>query len=109
MYSSLLPNLQKKWGKETLESDQVVRKRKETKWKHNTLGEVCQILHDFGNEGERAWRLLIGILLGEVKEGGGHDGGTQESQEERAADEAVGDVFAASLCTAHPPGGKDFL
>lgn len=77
--------------------------------KYNRLGEVCQVLHHFGDEGESARRLLVRILLGEVEERRRHDGGTQEAQEEGAADETVGDVLAAPLSAAHPPGGKHFL
>ena len=47
--------------------------------KYNWLGEVGQVLHHFSDEGERAGRLLVGILLREVEERRGHDGGTQEA------------------------------
>jgi len=78
-------------------------------WLSNWLGEVRQVLHDFGDEGERARRLLVGVLLREVEERRRHDGGAQEAQEEGAADEAVGDVFPTSLGAAHPPGGEHLL
>ena len=66
-------------------------------------------MHYFCDEGERARRLLVGILLGEIEQRRGHDGRTQEAQEEGAADEAVGDVFPTSLGATHSPGGKNFL
>lgn len=52
----------------------------------NWLGEVGQVLHHFGDEGERAWRLLVWVLLGQVEQGRGHDGRTQEAQEKGATD-----------------------
>lgn len=66
-------------------------------------------MHYFGDEGERARRLLVRILLGEIEERWGHDGRTQEAQEEGATDETVSDVFPTSLGAAHSPRGKHFL
>lgn len=83
----------------------ITKKKKKLYW----LGEVSQVLHDFSDEGERAWRLLVRILLGEVEQRRGHDGGTQEAEKERATDETVGDVFSTPLGTTHSPGGKNFL
>lgn len=73
------------------------------------LGEVGQVLHHFGDEGEGTWRLLVGILLGEVEERRRHDGRTQEAQEERAADEAVGDILPTPLSAADPPRSENLL
>lgn len=77
--------------------------------KENWLGEVSQVLHYFSDEGERAWCLLVRILLGEIKERWRHNGRTQEAQEEGTTDEAVWNVLPTPLSAAHSPGGKNFF
>lgn len=44
------------------------------------LRKVGEVLNDFCNEGECARGAVIWIFLHEAKEGGRHDGWTQETQ-----------------------------
>lgn len=75
-----------------------------------SLGEVGEVLDDFGDERERPGRSVVGILLHEVEERGRHDGGAEEAQEERGADEALADVLLVAAGDALLlPRGEHFL
>lgn len=76
---------------------------------HDVRGEVGQVLDDLGDEGEGTGGLLVRVLLHEAEEAGGHHGRAEEPQEERGADQPVGDVLAAPLGASQPPRGKDLL
>ena len=75
----------------------------------HSLAEVGQVLDDLGDEGEGAGGTLGGVLLREVEQRRRHDGGTHEAQEQRGADEGVGEVLPASLGAAHSPRRKHLL
>lgn len=74
-----------------------------------SLGEVGEVLRDFGDESERACRAVVGILLHEAEERGRHDGGTQEAQEQRRADQTLADVRPAAVTALLPPRREHFL
>lgn len=75
----------------------------------DSLAEAGQVLHHLGDEGEGAGGALGRVLLHQVKEGRGHDGGTHEAQKQGRADEAVGQILSPSLCTSGSPRGENFL
>lgn len=75
----------------------------------HSLGEVGEVLRDLGNEGERARCAVVRILLHEVEERRGHDGGTQKAQEERGADQPLTDIRPAAVTALLPPGCKHLL
>lgn len=75
----------------------------------HSLGEVGEVLRDLGDEGECACCAVVRILLHEVEERWGHDGGTQKAQEERCADQTLTDVRPATVTALLPPGCKHLL
>lgn len=75
----------------------------------HSLGEVGQVLGDFGDEGERAGGAVVGVLLQQVEERGGHDGWAEEAQEQGGADEPLADVRPAAAAALLPPRGEHLL
>lgn len=65
--------------------------------------EVGQVLDDLSDECEGPGGLLIRVFLHQAEEAGGHDGRTQEAEEERGTDESICYVFTTALRTAHSP------
>lgn len=58
----------------------------------HSLGEVGEVLDDLGDKCECARRAVVGVFLREAEERRRHDGRTQETQEERGADETAANV-----------------
>lgn len=58
-----------------------------------SLGEVGEVLDDFSDERERARRAVVRIFLHQVEERRRHDGGAEEAQEQRGADQTLADVL----------------
>ena len=75
----------------------------------HSLGKVGQVLGDFGDEGECAGGAVVGVLLQQVEERGGHDGRAEEAQEQRGTDEPLADVRPAAAAALLPPRGKHLL
>lgn len=74
------------------------------------LGEVGEVLDDFGDEGERSGRSVVRIFLHQVEERRRHDGGTEEAQEQRGADQTLADVLLVAASDALLlPRRKHFL
>ncbi len=65
-----------------------------------SLGEVGKVLDDFRDECECPGRAVIWILLHQVEERRRHDGGTQEAQEQRGADQTLADVLLVAASGA---------
>lgn len=75
-----------------------------------SLGEVGEVLDDFGDERQRSGRPVVGILLHQVEERRRHDGGAEEAQEERGADQTLADVLLVAASDALLlPRRKHFL
>lgn len=75
----------------------------------HSLGKVGQVLGDFGDEGECASGAVVGVLLKQVEERGGHNGWAEEAQEQGGADEPLADVRPAAAAALLPPRGKHLL
>ena len=67
------------------------------------LGEVGEVLGDLGNEGQSACSAVIRVLLQETEEGRGHDGRTEEPEEQGGTDQSLADVWAASVAAFLSP------
>lgn len=76
---------------------------------HHLLGKVGKVLDDFSDEGECAGGLVVGVLLHEVEEAGGHDGRAQEAQEQRGTDQAFADILLAPVQALLFPRCKHLL
>lgn len=93
-----------------LSRDERCRLRLEKKHRQkNSLGEVGQVLRDFGDQSERARRAVVGILLHEVEKWRRHDGRAEEAQEQRGADQPLADVRPTPATALLPPRRKDFF
>lgn len=73
------------------------------------LAEVGQILDHFGDQCQRPGCALVGILLHQVKERWRHDGGAQETQEQRRADQTLADVRPPAVAALLTPRCKHLL
>lgn len=121
MYSSLLPNLKankdRKGDNEECKQSYFKQIPKSSAHKIGTdgfslskyphsLGEVGQVLCDFGDECERACCAVVWILLHQIEQRGGHDGGTEEPQKQGGADETLADVGATPVAALLTPRRK---
>ena len=121
MYSSLLPNLKankerkgdneecKKVILNKFQSPLLIRLVRIVSLYPNTphsLGEVGQVLCDFSDECERACCAVVWILLHQIEQRGGHDGGTEEPQKQGGADQTLADVWATPVAALLTPRRK---
>lgn len=78
--------------------------------RRDSLGEVGEVLDDLGDERERPGRPVVWIFLHQVEERRRHDGGAEEAQEQRGADQALADVLLVAASDALLlPRRKHFL
>ena len=70
------------------------------------LAEVGQVLRNLGDEGEGAGGPVVGVLLGQLKQGRGHHRRTQEAEEQRGADQTLADVWSPPVTALLSPRRK---
>lgn len=85
------------------------RNRKHTHTHTHLLGEVGEVLCDLGDEREGSRSAVVWVLLHQVEKRRGHDGRTQEAQEQGGADQTLADVRPAPTAALLPPRGKHLL
>lgn len=72
----------------------------------HSLGEVCQVLGDLSDEGERPCCAVVRVLLHQIEKRGGHDGRTEKPQEQGRADQTLADVRSTPVAAFLPPRRK---
>lgn len=72
----------------------------------HSLGEVCQVLGDLSDEGERPCCAVVRVLLHQIEKRGGHDGRTEKPQEQGRADQTLADVRSTPVAAFLPPWRK---